>query len=142
MASDYKIGSAARNVMNDAIVDRWDAGRVEIRASGATPPATVGAASVGTLLATVTLPNPAFGNSGAVTVGVASANVITSVTASNSGTADYFRIYPSAAADTAADSQGTAGEAADVTDMTFNNKVIVAGGTVAISAIDHTVPIQ
>jgi hypothetical protein len=51
-------------------------------------------------------------------------------------------VYQGAAGDTAAEWQGTAGEAADTPDMEFDNKTIVAGGTIAISSMTFTMPIQ
>ena len=140
MASDFKISTASRNAMADAAVDRVDAGTgagtCAIR-DGAIP-ATVAAASSGTLLGTLTFSATAFGPAA---TGVATANAITSDTnADASGVAGYFRVYQGAAADTAAEWQGTAGEAADSTDMTFDNKTIVGGGVIACSAFTITVP--
>ena len=142
MASNFKISTAARDAACDAIVDLVDggtgAGTIAIR-EGAIP-ATVATASSGALLGTLTFSATAFGASSS---GVATAAAITSDTnADASGVAGYFRVYAGAAADTAALFQGTAGEAADSTDMTFDNKTIVAGGTIAISAFTVTVPIQ
>jgi hypothetical protein len=144
MASNFKISTAARNAACNGIVDLLDAGagggRIEIR-SGA-PPANVGDASSGTLLATLTFSAAAFGNAGAVNPGEAVAAAITSDTnAAASDDAGYFRCYHDGAGDTAAVFQGTAGEAGDTPDMVFDDKGIVAGGTVAISAMTVTVPI-
>lgn len=142
MASNFKISTASRNAACDAIVDLIDggtgAGTCAIR-TGA-PPTNVGDASSGTLLGTLTFSGTAFG---AASTGTATAASITSDTdADASGDAGHFRVYAGAAADTAALFQGTAGEAADSTDMTFDNKTIVAGGTIAISSFTLTVPIQ
>lgn len=142
MASNFKISTNSRDAACDAIVDRFDGGTppgtIAIR-TGA-PPTNVNDASTGTLLGTLTLSNPAFGDSSS---GTATANSITSDTdADASGDAGYFRVYQGAAGDTAAECQGTAGEAADSPDMTFDNKSIVAGGTIAISSFTLTVPIQ
>jgi len=139
-ASDFKLGTAARNAAADGIVDLIDggagAGLIDIR-SGA-PPATPQTASSGTLGGTLTCSDPAFGNAAA---GVATASAITSDTdADASITAGYFRVFDSDKTDTACIMEGTAGEAADSTDMTFDNKTIVAGGTIAISAFTLTVP--
>lgn len=141
MALNFKISTAARDAACNAIVDLIDAGTgvgtVAIR-TGA-PPANVADASSGTLLGTLSFSATAFGAS---STGTATADTITSDTsADNSGDAGYFRVYAGSAADTAALLQGTAGEAADTTDMTFDNKSIVAGGTIAISAFTVTVPI-
>lgn len=142
MASNFKISTAARNAACDALVDRIDggtgAGTIAIR-TGA-PPTNVGDASTGTLLGTCTFSATAFG---AASTGTATAASITSDTnADASGDAGYFRCYQGAAADTAADWQGTAGNSGDSPDMTFDNKSIVAGGTIAISSFTLTVPIQ
>lgn len=138
MPSNFKLGTGARNAACNGIVDLFDNGTIAIR-TGA-PPTNVSDASSGTLLGTCTFGATAFGNS---STGTATANAVTSDTnADASGTAGYFRGYPNAAADTAAEMQGTAGEAADTPDMTFDNKTIVAGGTIAISSMTVTVPIQ
>lgn len=137
MAKSFKISTAARNAACDAIVDLVDggagAGYIEIR-TGA-PPANCAAADSGTLLATLPMSDPAFG---AAVAGVATAAAITSDTnADNSGTAAHFRIKDS---DGTVIAQGTAGEAADTPNLVFDNKTIVAGGTVAISSLTVTVP--
>lgn len=142
MASNFKISTAARNAACNALVDLIDAGtgagRLEIRVGS--PPTNVGDASSGTLLATLTFSATAFGNA---STGVATANSITSdTTADASGDAGYFRIYAGAAGDTAALFQGTAGESGDTPDMVFDEKSIVAGGTVACSSMTLTMPVQ
>ena len=142
MASNFKVSTAVRNAMCNAAVDLIDAGtgagRIEIRTGS--PPTNVSDASSGTLLATLTFSATAYG---AAATGVAQENSITSDTnADASGDAGYFRIYAGAAGDTAALMQGTAGEAADTPDLTFDEKSIVAGGTVAITDLPITSPIQ
>ena len=140
MASAFKLATAVRNAMADAAVDRLNSGTVPIR-TGA-PPTNVADASTGTLLGTCTLNATAFGNAGASVAGRADSNAITSDTSADaSGDAGHFRVYPNGAGDTAADWQGTAGEAADSPDLVFDNKTIVAGGTIAISSIQFTMPI-
>ena len=135
MASDYKLSTGARDRGCDGIVDGLDAGTIAIR-TGA-PPATPATADSGTLLGTCTFGTPAFGAS---TTGTATANSITSDTnADASGDAGYFRILISGPT---CDSQGTAGNAGDTPDMTFDNKTIVATGTIAISSMTITVPVQ
>jgi len=138
MASNFKIATAARNAACDALVDRLNSGTIAIRVGA--PPANVADASSGALLGTLTFGATAFGDAA---TGTATANAITSDSdADASGDAGYFRLYPAAAGDTAADSQGTAGEAADTPDMTFDNKSVVAGGVIAISSMTIAVPIQ
>lgn len=142
MASNFKISTAARNAACNGIVDLIDAGtgagRLEIRTGS--PPDNLSDASTGTLLATLTFSNPAFGDAA---LGSGIANAITSDTsADDSGDAGYFRAFAGEAADTAAIFQGTAGNAGDTPDMIFDNKSIVAGGTVACSSFVLVVPIQ
>ena len=141
MASNFKIAVAVRDAMTDAAVDRLNGAIARLEVRNGTIPATTTTASGGTLLGTLTFADPAFAAS---SVGVAAlASGITSDTdADASGTADFFRVYLNAAADTACEWQGTSGEAADSTDMTFDNKTVVAGGTIAVSAFTFTTPIQ
>jgi hypothetical protein len=95
----------------------------------------VGDAENGTLLGTLTFSDPAFGNA---STGVATASAITSDTnADASGTAGHGRFFDSDVnicfdAD-AAQGSGT---------INFDNAVIVAGGTIAISAMTVTMPIS
>jgi hypothetical protein len=140
LASNHKISNAARSAACDAIVDLIDggaaAGSCVIR-TGA-PPANVADADTGNLLATCPFGDPAFG---AASNGVASANSITSdTTADTSGAAGHYR-YKDSNGNTI--TQGTCGEAADApVDMLFDDKDIVAGGTVAVSSATITVPTQ
>lgn len=135
MPSNTKLGNAARSAACDAIVDRLDGGTIPIR-TGA-PPTNPADADSGTLLGTPTFGTPAFG---AASNGVATANAITSDTnADASGDAGHFRMKTSGGV---TDLQGTAGNSADTPDMTFDNKSIVAGGTIAISSTTITVPVQ
>lgn len=142
MASAFEISTAVRNAAVDAIVDRLDANTppAVCRIRTGAPPTNVSDASSGTLLGTCTFSNPAFGASSS---GTATANAISSDTnADASGTAGHFRVYQGAAGDTAAEWQGTAGEAGDTPDMVFDNKTIVAGGTIAISSMTITLPAE
>ena len=132
----FRLATDTRNKACDAIVDDIDAG------SGAgtckiytgTQPASVGG-TYGTILGTLTFSDPAFG---AAATGTATASSITSDTsADNSGTAGTFYIQDS---DGNAHSDGTCDTSG--ADMNFDNKVIVAGGTIAISAMTVTVPIS
>lgn len=131
-----KISTAARSAACDAIVDLLDAG-----ASAATlairtgsPPTNVSDADSGTLLATLTFSDPAFG---AASSGVATADTITSDTnVDASGTAGHFRAKDS---DSNTILQGTVGTSG--ADLNFNTVSFVAGGTAAISSLTVTVPI-
>lgn len=136
----YRLSNDTRNKACDAIVDDIDAGvppgTIAIR-TGAQP-TNVGDADIGTLLGTCTFSNPAFGNAGAVTQGLATANAITSDTsADNSGTAAHFRIKDGSAN---IHSDGTCGLGSG--DLSFDNNVIVAGGIIAISSMTISVSIS
>lgn len=132
----FRLSTAARNAAADGIVDLIDggvgAGTIAIR-TGAQP-TNVGDADSGTLLGTLTFSDPAFG---AAATGTATASAISSDTnADASGTAGHFRIKDSAPAIIA---DGTCGQGSG--DLSFDNAVIVAGGTIAISSFTVTVPI-
>lgn len=64
--------------------------------------------------------------------------------ADTSGTAAFFRVYATTAGTDATKTnchiQGTAGEAADSTDMTLDDKNIVVGGTISITDYKITMP--
>jgi hypothetical protein len=65
------------------------------------------------------------------------------VSADTTGIAGHFRATVSAdgvTPDAAAVIQGTAGEAADTTDLTLDDKNIVVGGTISITGWDLTQP--
>lgn len=133
----YRLSTDTRNKACDAVVDDIDAGAgagtIAIR-SGAQP-TNVGDADTGTLLGTLTFSDPAFG---AAATGVATANAITSDTnADASDTAGHFRIKDS---DGNIHSDGTCGQGSG--DLSFDNAVIVAGGTIAIQTFTVTVPIS
>ena len=139
MALQTRISVAARSAACDAIVDLCDGGSgaayVEIRTGSA--PATPATADSGTLLATLTMSDPAFGSASS---GVATASAITSDTSADaSGDAGHFRVKDS---NNAVIFQGTCGESADTPNMVFDEKSIVAGGTVAITAMTMTVPMD
>lgn len=132
----YRLATDTRNKACDAIVDDIDAGAgagtIQIHV-GAQPGAVGG--TYGTLLGTLTFSDPAFG---AAATGVATASAITSDTnADASGTAGSFHIRDS---DSNTHSDGTCGQGSG--DLSFDNNVIVAGGTIAISAMTVTVPIS
>lgn len=133
-----RISDAARNAAADGVVDLLDAGAaagyIEVRTG--TQPASVATAASGTLLATLTLADPAFGSA---TSGTATAGTITDDTSADAtGTAGWFRAY---------DSNGNAIIDGDVTtsaagtgDMQLDDTEIVAGGTVSISSWTVTMP--
>lgn len=120
-------------------------GRINIYTGS--PPANADAAATGTLLGTLALSSTSFGTASG---GVLTAAAITSDTnADASGTAGWFRIYKNA--DDPSVSTGNSGTATthpridgtcgtSGTDMVFDNNVIVAGGTIACSALTYTHP--
>jgi hypothetical protein len=125
--------TATRQAVNDARVDLLDNGTIQIR-TGAQP-ATADTAASGTLLGTLTFGATAFGATNSS--GVATANAITSDTSADaSGTAGHARILTSGAA---IHSDATCGQGTG--DLSFDNSVIVSGGTIAISALTWTEPV-
>lgn len=140
MALGFKVSVSACEAMANALVDLIDggagAGTLAIR-TGA-PPTNPGDADSGTLLGTLTFSDPAFGAATSAAPSVATASAITSDTnADASGDAGHFRVKDS---NGVVIFQGTAGEAADTCDMTFDEKSIVATGTLACSSFTVSVP--
>ncbi len=130
-----KISNLARSAMADALVDLIDggagAGTLEVR-TGSAPTNTTDADS-GTLLATLTFSDPAFGNASS---GVATASSITSDTNIDAtGTAAHFRIKDSNGVVIAQGTVGTSGA-----DINFNSVSFVSGGTCSISSLTMTQP--
>lgn len=133
----YRLSTNSRNKATDAIVDELDAGAgagtLQIR-TGAQP-TNVGDAATGTLLGTLTFSDPAFGASA---TGTATASAITSDTnADASGTAGHARFLDSNAA---IHSDADCGQGAGT--INWDNAVIVAGGTLAISSMTISTPIS
>ena len=128
-----KLSTAARNAACDGVVDLLDLGTVEIR-TGARP-ASPQAAATGTVLGTFTLPATAFG---AAATGVATANAITGVTASGSGTASYFRAYRSAGNGGGAVIDGDV--ATSGADMSIQNTSVNSGQALSVTSWTHTQP--
>lgn len=132
-----RINTAQRNAACDAIVDSLDAGSgagyIQVRTGS--QPATVGTAATGTLLATLTLSDPAFG---AASSGVATAAAVGSdVSVDATGTPGWFRGFDSnnaAVIDGAVTISGGGG------DMTFDTVTWIAGGTAALTAWTVTMP--
>jgi hypothetical protein len=131
----YRLSTAARNASTDAIVDLLDVGGAgTIRIRTGTQPTNVGDADTGTLLGTLTFSATAFGAS--ATGAAAAASITSDTNADASGTAGHFRLYTGGAA---IHSDGTCGQGSG--DLSFDNNVIVAGGTIAISSFTVTTPI-
>jgi hypothetical protein len=130
-----KISNLARSAAADAVVDLIDAGAsagtLLIR-TGSAPTNTTDADS-GTLLATLTFADPAFG---AASNGVATANAITGdASIDATGTAGHFRIRDS---DAECHMQGTVGTSG--ADINFNSVSFVSGGSADITSLTVTVP--
>jgi hypothetical protein len=128
----YRRATATRNSVADTEGDLLNGGTIQIR-TGAQP-TNVDDAAQGTLLGTLTFSATAFG---APATGVVTAAAITSDTSADaSGTAGHARLLTSAPV---IHSDCTCGQGSG--DINFNNNVIVAGGTIAISSLTLTAPI-
>ncbi len=142
--ANTKISNAAAIAACDAVVDLLDAagspnnGYIEIR-TGTQPSGGPDAAAVGTLLATLVLSEPAFGNAADDDPGgTATANTVNDDdTADATGTATWFRAY---------DANGVAVLDGDVTatggggDLEINSTSIQAGTRVSITSWTVTMP--
>lgn len=132
-----RISINGRNAACNGLVDLLDAGTgpgtIQIRTG--TQPATPNDSATGTLLGTLTLSDPAFGNASA---GVATASAITGDSSADStGTAGWFRALDSDGNAVIDGSCGTSGSGAD---MILSSTSIVAGGTINISTWTVTAP--
>lgn len=135
MALNHKISTAARNASIAALAALLDGGTLEVRTGS--PPTNPSDGDSGTLLGTLTFDDPAFGSP---STGTVTAEAIASDTsADNSGTAGHFRTKDDGSAVV---TQGTAGASGDTPNLVFDNPVIVAGGTIAISSFTLTQPVQ
>lgn len=114
------------NNMTDLVTQVGASGVLKIFTGS--PPATCATADTGTVLSTHTC----AATFGTVSGGVLTLNAIGSATAGNTGTAGYFRIYPSAATTTNAVIQGTVGAGSG--DLSLNSTSISSGQTVQINA--------
>ena len=121
------INTAARNTMLNALADTMDAGVCTLNIRSGTAPA-VTAAETGTLLASITLPTPAFGASatGIVTL----AGTWQDASADATGTASYFRITT----DSGEAIQGSVTATGGGGDLELSTVDLTVGGDVTISA--------
>jgi len=130
------LSTATRNAACDAVVDRADAGTgagtIQIRSG--TRPATANDAATGTLLATVTLADPAYG---AAAAGVATLTDPAAVTGIADGTATWFRMLDSTSA-TVLDGSVTATGGGG--DLTLNTTTISTGVSVDVTGGSITMP--
>lgn len=113
-----------------------------------TPPADCETAATGTLLGTcpMTVTSP-FGAAAdqAPNARITAASITDDTSADTTGTAGYFRVYSCNTSQTDANKlnchiQGTAGVAGDTPDLTLDDKNIVVGGTISITAYTITMP--
>ena len=131
------IATAYRSTMCDALVDGLDAGAGAgtIKIYSGTRPANPNASITGTLLATITCADPAFG---AASSGVATISDPASVTAVADGTASHFRAADSTGAAVFDGSVTATGGGGDLTlattTITTGLSVDVTGGTVTVPA--------
>lgn len=131
-----RLPAASRNASTDGVVGRLNAGAGPgtIKIYTGSQPASAGDAATGTLLATVTLADPAFG---AAVSGAATLTDPASVNAVASGTAGWFR---------AADSDGNTVFDGSITapggagDLTLSNTAITSGGPVDLTGGSYTTP--
>lgn len=129
----YASASAACNALVD-LCDVGGAGKLIIY-DGSQPANADTAVTTQKPLATFTLGNPAFG---AASNGVATANSITPVTAGDTGTATWFRVWNYNSSTVLWD--GTVGEAASGKDLILSSASISSGGSVSISSWTVTMP--
>lgn len=131
-----RLATTARNAATDAVVDLLDAGSgpATIKLYTGAQPGSAQDAATGTLLATVTLADPAFG---AASSGSATLTDAAAVTAAASGAAGWFR---------AADSDGNTvfdGSVSNTSgsgDLKLSTVDIVAGGSVDLTGGTYSTP--
>jgi len=143
MASNTEISYAlAAAMLDNAVNNRLNEGTgpAIINVYSGALPADCEAAETGTLLGTCVMDATPFGVASDQVPGAQiTANTVTDDTdADAGGTATHFRAYSSNAGTDASKLnchiQGSAGEAADSTDMTLDVKLIVAAGSISITA--------
>ena len=130
-----RLAALSRSAAADAVVDRIDGGSPgvlkiysgSLGANADTDPA-------GTLLATITWANPAFG---AASSGVATATDPVAVNASATGTAGCFMVETSAGANVF---DGTVTATGGGGDLTLSTVSLVSGSPVDITAFTYTQP--
>jgi hypothetical protein len=131
-----RIPTAVRNAACNAVVDLLDAGAgaatIEIRVGS--QPASANDVATGTLLATLTCSDPAFGNAA---TGVATASAIAAVTGAAAGDAGWFRAKDSTGAtviDGSVTATGGGGQ------LELNTVTISVGVNVEVTAWTVTMP--
>ena len=131
-----RLSTAARNASTDAVVDLIDAGAGAgtLKIYTGTQPATGDTAPSGTLLATVTLIDPAFGASA---TGTAAGGDPAAVNPVASGNAGWFRIQDSNGNNVYDGSVTATGGGGD---LQLSNIALAPGINVDITALSYTTP--
>ena len=130
-----RLPTAVRNAAADAVVGRVDAGPAagKLRIYSGAQPASANDAPSGTLLAEVTLADPAFG---AAAAGSAALVDPPAVVASANGTAGWFRVVDSTGATVMDGSVTVTGGGGDLqlasTSLTVGLSVDITGGSVTM----------
>lgn len=130
-----RLDDDSRNVMADGLVDQFDGGTLIIYTG--TQPASANDAPTGTVLATITLPTPAFGAAAAGVV--AKSGTWQDVSADATGTAGWFRVSSAAGPGTYR-WDGSVTATGGGGDMELDTTSITAGGTVTVSTCQLTMP--
>ena len=129
MANNPKRTAAAANAAANAMAALCDGGTLRIYSG--TQPASAGTAASGTLLAELTLGNPAFGSA---SNGVATANSITGDTSADAtGTAGWFRVRNSSGTAVFDGEVGTSGS-----DLNLSSTSIQSGAEVSVTSLTIT----
>lgn len=127
----FSLSNGAGNAVVDAIVDRLDGGTVKVYSGS--KPASPDDAATGTLLATFTLPTPAFG---AAATKSATLNTVAATTGVADGTAGWCRFANSSAT---AQIDGTCGTSGSGAELILSTTAITNGG--AVSALTGTISV-
>lgn len=130
MPSALKISAAARNAATNAVVGLFHQHSLLIfQLYTGAPPVAPSQPPVGVQLASDTIATPMWT---AASGGQAVLTSSKTLAAYNSGIAGHFRVLDAFAT---CHLQGTAGEAADATDITLSRKDIVAGSVLQINTL-------
>lgn len=132
-----RLAALSASAAADAVVDRLDAGSgpgvVQVR-TGAQP-ATPDTAATGTLLATFTLADPAYGSAASGVAALAGAP--RSTTGVAAGTAGWFRALDSTGA---AVFDGTVGATGSGAQLEMNTTTVSVGLDLSMTALAYTQP--
>jgi len=127
-----KLSDVVRNLLADTLGDLYNGGELKIYTGS--QPATPTTGPTGTLLATITLPSPAFAASVA---GVKSKAGVWSTLGLADGDAGWFRMKTSGATDPIDGSVGATGSGAEIE---MDSVAIETGQTVTVSSYTITQP--